>query len=112
MTEHHHDEFIDTASGLKTVQSYVTGLAMSIVLTLLAFGTISMHWFTGAEAYIVLSMLAVTQLYVQCVCFLRLNFSSEGRWNLLPFLFVILIMMILVGGSLWIMYNLNCNMIN
>jgi heme/copper-type cytochrome/quinol oxidase subunit 4 len=39
--------------------------------------------------------------------FLHLNTSSEARLNVLGLVFTILIMLLFVGGSLWIMYNLN-----
>ena len=42
--------------------------------------------------------------------FLHMNTSSEERWNVIAFLFTLLIIGIVVIGSLWIMYNLNINM--
>lgn len=94
----------------KTLGSYVTGLILSLLLTLAAFGLIEKRILTDAHLYIALAVLAITQLFVQSLCFLRLNASAEGRWSLMPFLFCILIIAILVGGSLWIMYNCNFNM--
>jgi len=44
------------------------------------------------------------------VCFLHMNTSSEDRWNLVAFVFTVLIIAILVVGSIWIMWNLNYNM--
>lgn len=99
-------------SGQKTLSSYVVGIILCIVLTLIAFGLVEKRLLTDTMLYITLSALAIVQLLVQSICFLRLNVSKEGRWNLLPFLFTILIIAILVGGSLWIMYNLNYNMSN
>jgi cytochrome o ubiquinol oxidase operon protein cyoD len=39
-----------------------------------------------------------------------LNTSSSERWNLVAFVFTALIIAILVIGSIWIMWNLNQNM--
>lgn len=94
----------------KTFKSYVIGFLLSLVLTWLAFRLVGGRLLSDTHLYIALTFLAFTQLIVQSVCFLRLNTSEEGRWDLLPFLFVILIMAILAGGTLWIMYNLNYNM--
>ena len=94
----------------KTLKSYLLGFGLSILLTVFAFGLVMQHLVSDVHLYIVLTVLALTQLFVQSVCFLGLNNSSEGRWNLLTFLYAILIMTILVGGTLWIMYNLNVNM--
>lgn len=96
----------------KTLQSYVLGFMLCIILTLMAFGLVELRIFSNHSLYVVLTLLAVIQLLVQSLCFLRLNSSKEGRSNLFPFLFTLLIITILVGGSLWIMYNLNYNMMN
>lgn len=94
----------------KTLQSYVVGFILCLVLTFLSFGLIGTHLLTDTNLYIALATLAIVQLLVQSICFLGLNRSAEGRWNLLPFLFTILIIAILAGGTLWIMYNLDYNM--
>jgi len=110
---HHHNE-IDTHTGTspKTLSAYITGLALCIILTLIAFGLVGKHVLTGGDLYVALAILAIIQLLVQVICFLRLNASPEGQWNLMPFLFALLVVTILVGGSLWIMYNLNYYMMH
>lgn len=115
MSEHHHSHHeVETASGTgqKTLKLYLTGFVLSIILTLIPFGVVAKQMFSAQNMLITLAVCAVLQLYVQVVCFLRLNTSREGRWTLTSFLFTILIVAILVGGSLWIMYNLNYNMVN
>lgn len=104
-----HDHAVADANQ-KTIKSYVTGLLLSLLLTFASFGLVKAHLLSAADTYISLSILAVAQLFVQSICFLRLNTSKEGQWNLLPFLFSIFIIAIIVGGSLWIMHNLNYNM--
>lgn len=96
----------------KTFGSYITGLVLSLLLTLMSFGLIETRLFTDKYLYISLAALAIAQLFVQAICFLRLNSSSEGRWSLMPFIFCVLIIAILVSGTLWIMYNCNYNMMN
>jgi cytochrome o ubiquinol oxidase operon protein cyoD len=53
---------------------------------------------------------ALVQVVVHLVFFLHMNGSSDQRWNLMAFLFTLLIVAVLVGGSIWIMYHLNHNM--
>lgn len=96
----------------KTLGGYVSGLLLCLVLTFAAFGLVQGHYFDSVKTDVVIAGLAIIQLIVQCVFFLRLNMGEEGRWNLLPFIFAILIIAILVGGSLWIMVNLNYNMMH
>ena len=98
--------------GAKTLRSYIIGLILSLLLTLTSFILTGRHMMSTTHLYIFLTLLAILQLFVQVVCFLRLNASPEGRWNLMPFLFTILIVLVLVGGSLWIMINLNYNMMH
>lgn len=95
----------------KTLKSYLIGLLLCVILTLAAFYIAAYRPFSVNYLYIVLTGLALTQFVVQVTCFLRLNTQAEGRWNLMPLLFSIIVIMILVGGSMWIMYNLNANMV-
>jgi cytochrome o ubiquinol oxidase subunit IV len=108
MAEHH--DTLEFGTRKKSYQSYAIGFVLSLLFTILAFGIVEIRFFPAQYIYISLAVLAIAQLLTQSICFLRLNASSEGRWNLLPFLFVILIIAILVAGTLWIMYNLNYNM--
>jgi len=39
-----------------------------------------------------------------------MNTSSSERWNVVALIFTMLIIAILVVGSIWIMWNLNLNM--
>lgn len=94
----------------KTLKSYLIGLFLSILFTLMSFALIGLHLVNIEISYIAITVLAIAQLFAQVIFFLRLNTSPEGRWNTMPFIFTIIIVSILVGGSLWIMYNLNVNM--
>ena len=98
--------------GMKTLKAYIIGLVLSLILTLTSFVLAGEHLLSTDSLYIFLMLLAVVQLFVQVVCFLRLNSSPEGRWELMPFLFVIVIVLVLVIGSMWIMFNLNYNMMH
>lgn len=106
----HHDEKVEYGGSPKTLQSYVLGFSLSLILTLMAFALVQLRLVSTTGLYVSLGILALAQLMVQSLCFLRLNGSQEGRWNLLPFIFTLFIIVILAGGSLWIMYNLNYNM--
>jgi len=54
--------------------------------------------------------IALLQLLVQLVYFLHLNTKSEQRWNLIVFIFTVIIVAIIGVGSLWIMHHLEINM--
>lgn len=96
----------------KTLQAYVIGFILCAFLTLVSFGMVEKKLFSEMTLIALLLVLALVQLTVQSICFLNLNNSSEGKWNLQPFLFTLLIIVVLVTGSLWIMNNLDYNMYN
>ncbi len=56
--------------------------------------------------------LALLQALAQLVFFLHLGGDSTSHWDLIVFFFMALVTLILVFGSLWIMYSLNGRMMN
>lgn len=93
-----------------TTRSYVVGFGLSVGLTMLAYLVVTMHWMRGQAALILVSFLAVTQFAVQVLCFLHVGGEQRPRRKLLFFVSMLIVILILVGGSLWIMNNLNYHM--
>jgi len=90
--------------------SYVVGFILSIVTTVLAYYlVVNEVWPKEMLIYVVMGI-AVVQLVVQLVFFLHLGRGS--RWKLLTFWFALLVVLVVVVGSLWIMHNLDYNMMN
>lgn len=110
MAEHHEITDTDFGTGQKTLKSYIIGYTLSLLLTLIPFALVGKRLLSDKYLYISITVLALIQLYVQVVFFLRLNASPKGKWNFVSFMFTILIIVVVVFGSLWIMYNLNNNM--
>lgn len=109
----HAEVSTNYGQGKKSLSSYLLGLGLSLGFTFFAFWMVSNHHFFAMKTiYVTLSLLAVLQLIAQVVFFLRINTSAEGKWNLMPFFFTLVIILVLVAGSLWIMYNLNYNMVH
>ena len=52
----------------------------------------------------------ILQILVHLHYFLHLDASSTQRWNVLALIFTFLIMVLFVGGTLWVMYTLNLRM--
>lgn len=88
-------------------RSYGTGFIIAILLTNAAFLLVVSKALTGWGLAAALSALAVAQLWVQLRFFLHLGREDKPKWNLLMFLFAVMVVVILVFGSLWIMKNLN-----
>lgn len=91
-------------------QSYALGFALSLLLTLVPFAVVVYELVSGLALMLVLMVLALAQLIVQLKFFIHLGHERSPRWNRISFVFMVLVVFILVGGSLWIMYNLDYNM--
>ena len=55
-------------------------------------------------------MLAITQMGVHLAFFLHITTGSDNINNVLALAFGVLIVGIVIGGSLWIMYHMDMNM--
>lgn len=104
----------DTSTKQSTNQGllvqYVTGFILSIALTLAAYSLVVQR--TLPVRWIIISIvgLAVAQLFVQLFFFLHMGNERKPRWNLMAFLFMVMVVVIVAFGSLWIMNNLDYNM--
>jgi cytochrome o ubiquinol oxidase operon protein cyoD len=88
--------------------SYVVGFVLSIAATVIAYLIVVNHvWPMQMLVYVIL-IVAVMQLVVQVVFFLHIGRGSH--WKFVTFLFAILVVLIIVIGTIWIMNNLNYNM--
>jgi len=87
--------------------AYSTGFGLSILLTLLAYLAVTQGWGSHQATLVFIMLLAILQFIVQAVFFLHLGQESKPRWNLMLFLFMLMVLFILVAGSLWIMYHLD-----
>jgi cytochrome o ubiquinol oxidase operon protein cyoD len=89
---------------------YLIGLALAILITVVAFfisGT-SLVW--GPSIPIALVVLAIAQIGVHLVFFIHITTGPDNANNILALAFGVLIVMLVIVGSLWIMINLNHNM--
>lgn len=93
-----------------SVKSYVIGLILSIVLTLVAFGVVMSGGFSDTVAVVTILAMAVLQVLVQLIMFMHMNTKSDGGWNFISFVFTLTILVLVIGGSIWIMHHLHLNM--
>jgi cytochrome o ubiquinol oxidase operon protein cyoD len=101
----------DNAKLLSGLQSYLVGLFFAIILTAASFWAVGTHAIWGPGIPIALAALAVTQMGVHLAFFLHLTSAPDNTNNILALAFGVMIVTLVVGGSLWIMSNLNDNMI-
>jgi cytochrome o ubiquinol oxidase operon protein cyoD len=90
---------------------YVVGLALALLFTATSFfiaGT-DLVWQPSIPVAIV--VLAIAQMGVHLVFFLHITTGADNTNNVMALAFGVLIVVLLIGGSLWIMANLNHNML-
>jgi cytochrome o ubiquinol oxidase operon protein cyoD len=94
-------------AGIGTYKSYALGYLLCIALTLAAYFAVTLSLFSGPALVTLVVGLGVSQVIVQLILFIHLNAESKPRWNTIVFLFMLLVTVTIVIGSLWIMANLN-----
>ena len=89
---------------------YTIGLTLAVILTATSFwvANTSLLWPPGVA--LGLAVLAVAQMGIHLVFFLHITSGPENTNNVLALAFGVLIVTLVVVGSLWIMSNLNDNM--
>ena len=112
-----HDEG-DIGPGLATpgvnpkaaIGSYALGLVLSALLTAASFYTVRTHLIWGPAIPAALVVLAIAQIGIHLVFFLHMTTAPDNTNNALALAFGVLIVVLIIGGSLWIMSHLNQNM--
>ena len=90
---------------------YLVGFALAAGLSVVSFYLARSTLVWAPSIPIALSVLALAQMGVHLVFFLHITSGPDNVNNLLALAFGLLIVMLLVFGSLWIMYHLNHNML-
>lgn len=93
------------------LRSYLIGLGLSIILTAAAFLSIGTHLIYGPGIVMAVVVFGLAQVGIHLVFFLHMTTSPDNTNNALALAFGFLIVCLIVFGSIWIMYNMNHNMI-
>jgi cytochrome o ubiquinol oxidase subunit IV len=92
------------------LRRYLVGLVLSAVLTAAAFLSIGTHLIYGPGIVMAVVVLGLAQVGIHLVFFLHLTTAPDNTNNALALAFGLLIVCLIVFGSIWIMYNLDHNM--
>lgn len=94
-----------------SLRGYLTGFVLAVILTVIPFWLVLDHVIANRQLLIlVILALAVVQIFVHIVYFLHLDTRSEAGWNMMAFIFTAVLVIIVLGASIWVMYNENANM--
>ncbi|ASV85427.1 MULTISPECIES: cytochrome o ubiquinol oxidase subunit IV [Ochrobactrum] len=103
-----HETHDQAAHG--SLKSYLIGLALAIILTIVPFMLAMNGYFTPATTAAIVIGMAAVQIVVHLVYFLHLDPKSENGWNILALIFTVIILAIVLAGSIWVMHHLDTNM--
>ena len=90
--------------------SYTVGLGFAVLLTIGSFlvAQTNLLWAPGIPVGLI--VLAFAQIGVHLVFFLHLGSGPESTNNILALAFGVLVVFLVIVGSIWIIANLNWNM--
>ena len=120
MSEGPQEQETDSGPGLefetpenfsRGLQSYLVGLALAVSLTVASFWAVRTNLIYGPGVPMALVAFAIAQMGIHLVFFLHITTGPDNTNNVLALAFGVLIVGLVVFGSLWIMANLNHNMI-
>jgi cytochrome o ubiquinol oxidase subunit IV len=92
------------------VIGYLVGLGLAVLLTATSFFVAGTDLVWQPSIPIAIIVLAIAQMGVHVVFFLHITTGPDNTNNVMALAFGVLIVVLVVGGSLWIMANLNQNM--
>ena len=107
----HDSHAVSHANDHGDVKSYVIGFVLSVILTVIPFWMVMVGDFSKGTTIWSIVTLGLVQIWVHLKYFLHLNFVTEdGRASTFSFLFSALIIFMVVGLSVWIIYESNAMM--
>ncbi|MGH6674380.1 MAG: cytochrome o ubiquinol oxidase subunit IV [Terriglobales bacterium] len=119
MTDEHNGNRGDVGPGFmdaadhsirEGVQGYVLGFVLAVALTVASFYVLRTNLIWGPAIVVLLVVLAVAQIGVHLVFFLHLTTAPDNTNNILALAFGVLIVVLIVGASIWIMAHLDQRM--
>lgn len=114
---HQFREHLDVAPGDEEevrvgprLVGYLIGLGLSVVLTAISFFIAGTDLVWQPSIPVALTVLAIAQMGVHIVFFLHITTGPDNTNNVMALAFGLLIVFLVIGGSLWIMSEMNHNM--
>lgn len=110
-SSHDHDDFLEDGIPHVNAKDYLTGFVLSVLLTAIPFWLVMAKVLpTPTITVLVILAFAMVQVVVHMVYFLHMDAKSENGWNLLALIFTAVLLVIVLIGTLWVMHNMNVNM--
>mgnify|MGYP001600348488 FL=1 len=95
---------------IEDVRGYVVGLLLAAGLTAASFHVTGTDAIWRPAVPVALVVLAIAQMAIHLVFFLHISTGPDSTNNVMALAFGVLVVGVVIIGSLWIMANLNANM--
>lgn len=83
----------------------ITGFLLALTLTVIPFAAVWLMPFSSTLTFLIIAVCAVIQVVVHLYYFLNIN-SSAPTEQVLALAFAGVLIFLMVGGTLWIMFDL------
>jgi cytochrome o ubiquinol oxidase operon protein cyoD len=93
----------------RELRAYISGVVLALILTLVPFALVHWHAMAAPSVYYLIGAFALVQIIVHFRCFLHISFRQK-REDLQLILFSTVLLIIIVGGTIWVMFNLAARM--
>lgn len=90
----------------RSIRPYVIGLGLALTLTAIPFALVATGALERTLTLVVIAVAAVIQILVHLSLFLHIGFRSTPRENLAALAFAAVLIVFMIGGTLWIMFDL------
>jgi len=92
------------------VRGYLKGFTLALLLTIVPFGVVVWGTFGAGRTLVFLGFCALGQFIVQMRYFMHIDLSRQKREDLQLILFSTLLLVMMAGGTIWIIGNLGMRM--
>lgn len=91
-------------------RSYLVGLGLAVLLTAVPFALVGSHALRRPATLLAIGVAAALQVLVHFRCFLHIDLARSKRDYLQLVLFTFLIILMMAGGTVWILADLRARM--
>ncbi len=86
------------------------GFIFSLLLVFASYLVVAKELLAGHALTLTVAGLGLLQAWVVLFFFIKLLKEKKPHWNNMIFIFMVMVIVLVVFGSLWIMYHLNYNL--
>lgn len=90
--------------------NFIVGFVLAMILTIISFGLVAMKLLPPASMLATLGVLAIIQIAVHLRCFLHIDHEKSHRDDLRLVILTAIMIAIVVGGTIWILWDQHLRM--